>query len=531
MAGISDSECELLDEDEIIMEGNTPYTGAEDGLEDIMQYEEGGFHPVHIGDMLHERFEVVNKLGSGSFGMVWLCLDIKLDKWRAVKVMSANHSLKGKDQKVIRHLQSKASAKTLLKNHVAVPIEEFWIEGPNGSHLCLIMPLLGCGVMSWRSRIHWTQEESGVEPREICRQVATALIFLHKQGVCHGDFRPGNILMQVDGIDGLTKDQVLDVLGKPDLRYIEEDPTTEGSWPEYCVVPVPSHKWAKLVSPKIAVVDFGESFLIDDPNERCGIPFEYAAPEILFDGRPGIDSDMWSLACTLYEIRSDRSFFGSGMLEGEMFDMVAELELPLGALPEPYRATWYERGYGAEIERHGRKKDAREERKRATDDPVTLSNQIISRNRDRMLAETKTQTIFQAIVGEEREVGQWDSDSEEDLDYSDLTYYKYRYSKQEIIELADLLKSMLKWQPQERITSESVLKHPWLHRAKANCTTRYMNAALLLTTLLVIIITTGIMIHLNRPPRGVQQEYPFLCRFQYGNWEDWGYSYAIIVQL
>lgn len=464
MEDISRDTYELIDEDEIIMEGNSPYTGPEEGLEDISQYEEGGFHPVHIGDILHEKFEVVNKLGSGSFGVVWLCLDIELSKWRAVKVMAANHSIKGKDQKVIQHLQRKVPAKTLLQSHIVVPIEEFWIEGPNGSHLCLIMPLLGCDVMSWRLSIDWRQEESGVEPKEICRQVVTALSFLHKQGICHGDFRPGNILMQVDGIDSLNKDQIVDILGQPDLRYIEEDSAARRTGPEYCVVPIPSYKWTKLVSPKIAVVDFGESFLIDDPNERCGIPFEYAAPEILFGGRPGTGSDIWSLACTLYEIRSDRSFFGSGMLEGEMFDMVAELELPLGPLPEPYRAFWYEKGYGAEREEHGNQKDASERLKRATDDSVTWPSHILARNRDRMLAETKMQTIFQAIVGEEREAGQWDSNSDKEFDYSDLTYYKYRYSQQEINELADLLESMLKWRSEDRATAESVLKHPWLHR-------------------------------------------------------------------
>ena len=34
----------------------------------------GGYHPVKIGDLFHNRYHVVRKLGWGHFSTVWLCL-------------------------------------------------------------------------------------------------------------------------------------------------------------------------------------------------------------------------------------------------------------------------------------------------------------------------------------------------------------------------------------------------------------------------------------------------------------------------
>jgi hypothetical protein len=32
----------------------------------------GGFHPVILGDVVHERYRVIRKLGYGSYATVWL---------------------------------------------------------------------------------------------------------------------------------------------------------------------------------------------------------------------------------------------------------------------------------------------------------------------------------------------------------------------------------------------------------------------------------------------------------------------------
>lgn len=40
-------------------------------------YRPGGFHPVYIGDVYHDRYEVLNKIGYGAYSTVWLVNDKK----------------------------------------------------------------------------------------------------------------------------------------------------------------------------------------------------------------------------------------------------------------------------------------------------------------------------------------------------------------------------------------------------------------------------------------------------------------------
>ena len=44
--------------------------------EGLESYRPGKFHPVHLGDTFHNsRYEVIRKLGFGSFSTVWLAKD------------------------------------------------------------------------------------------------------------------------------------------------------------------------------------------------------------------------------------------------------------------------------------------------------------------------------------------------------------------------------------------------------------------------------------------------------------------------
>ena len=45
--------------------------------EDPDEYSPGGYHPVNIGDLYHNQYKVVRKLGWGHFSTVWLAWDIR----------------------------------------------------------------------------------------------------------------------------------------------------------------------------------------------------------------------------------------------------------------------------------------------------------------------------------------------------------------------------------------------------------------------------------------------------------------------
>lgn len=48
-------------------------TGIEEGRD---AYRPGGFHPVYIGDVYANKYEVMSKIGYGRYSTVWLVKDL-----------------------------------------------------------------------------------------------------------------------------------------------------------------------------------------------------------------------------------------------------------------------------------------------------------------------------------------------------------------------------------------------------------------------------------------------------------------------
>ncbi|KAI0139965.1 kinase-like protein [Hypoxylon sp. NC0597] len=425
-------------------------------------YNKGGFHPVHIGDVLDGRFEVVHKLGNGGFSTVWLCLDTTNQRWRALKIMTADHSSNGRDITIVEHLQREASPKQLEDCHIAVPLEKFWIQGSNGRHLCFVTDVYGWDVSLWSIFLDPVGENPAITINNVCLQIVEGLRFLHSKGVSHGDLRPANVLMKLRSLDGLTKEQMLELTGEPELIELEtvsgEDPQPHA--PKYCVRQI-SEEWCKtLISDSVVIGDFGESFHAQNPPLTTGIPELYAAPEILLEGVPGPASDIWSLACTIYEIKTHdilfASYWGSGM--SKILEVIRSY---IGPLPEPYKsvyrrklAEYYGRDPGdasiSDSGPHVVQQSAGVEG--ATTEPST-------QNEDRPCP-------FEEALREERHYYREVPNSEHLPQEQKEELIIYRYPEEEVLMLADLLKEMLRYDPAKRICIEAVFRHPWFKRAR-----------------------------------------------------------------
>lgn len=154
-------------------------------LEHLYDYEAGGHHPIQLGDVLDNgRYRVIHKLGSGGYANVWLCRDLAAPtpKFVALKILMADASTED-----CRELLCAEKLKsTMVANEtgsICAPLRHFETDGPNGSHLCFVYPVLGPKVSSGLLN---SAEDPDRTLREICHETVTALALLHALGLCQG---------------------------------------------------------------------------------------------------------------------------------------------------------------------------------------------------------------------------------------------------------------------------------------------------------------------------------------------------------
>ena len=155
------------------------------GLERVFDYEPGGHHPVHLGDTLGDRYQyrVVHKLGTGGLANVWFCRDLTIHdttRYVALKILMAEASTDDCPE-LLANTDLPADEDGL--NHIVHALDHFRVQGPNGSHLCFVYPVLGPAVSIGLSENAPNHDEI---LRNICRRMVEAMDYLHSHGVCHG---------------------------------------------------------------------------------------------------------------------------------------------------------------------------------------------------------------------------------------------------------------------------------------------------------------------------------------------------------
>ena len=158
-----------------------------ENVEDLEQYGPGGYHPVRLGDKFCAgRYEVIYKLGYGSFSTVWLCKDTQTRKYVSVKVAVSETGRRQNSELEVLHALREGKSEHLGKRFVASLYDEFSLERPNGSHQCFVFPvaLNSIAIAKEASTIDNHMFAAPVA-RSITVQLLLALSYIHSCAIVH----------------------------------------------------------------------------------------------------------------------------------------------------------------------------------------------------------------------------------------------------------------------------------------------------------------------------------------------------------
>ena len=203
------------------------------------------------------RYRLLEPVGSGGMGRVWMARDEMLDRDVAVKEFVPPDWMTDDEKNRLRDrtLREARSAARLNHPHVVRIYDVVHADG---------LPWIVMEYVASRSLHQVIADDGPFEPVAAARiglHVLDALTAAHRAGVLHRDVKPHNVLIGPDG--------------------------------------------------RVVLTDFGLATFVDDgavtgPGLVVGSP-QYVSPERARDGASTVESDLWSLGATLYAAVEGRS--------------------------------------------------------------------------------------------------------------------------------------------------------------------------------------------------------------------------------
>jgi serine/threonine-protein kinase SRPK3 len=208
--------------------------------EGMPDYKIGGYHCMHVGEVLVSRYVIIQKLGWGHFSTVWLAKDINYNTYVALKIQrSASQYLEAAfDEVEILDQCSSYWMKTewldSLKSYYGKNPEKlknitgndcycvqllncFLHHGPHGKHFVTVFEILGVNLLEVIKRYNYEGAPLPIV-RQMAKQCLIGLDYLHRVcKVIHTDLKPENVSLC------LTEKEINEIQSKGQLKISKMD--------------------------------------------------------------------------------------------------------------------------------------------------------------------------------------------------------------------------------------------------------------------------------------------------------------------
>ncbi|BCS18364.1 uncharacterized protein APUU_11192A [Aspergillus puulaauensis] len=281
-----------------------------DVVEPVEEYRPGGYHPVHLHDVFSHRYKIIAKLAYGQFSTVWLANDIELVHGKvALKILKADASKDNTELSMLLSL-SGSNNEHPGRKHAIELLDHFYHAGPNGNHLCLVLPAM---ISDGQAMVTTGTPHQAGYIQWLSRQILLGLDFIHQSGIVHCDLQPANILVSVtSGISDGKFMQPPELAPVKWLNGVKQD----DSAPEYLI---PSQRrrgqldnvpFSALV---VKIGDLGGAQWMHQCGQIPVTPRALRAPELITCNSWEISIDTWALGCLIFELATNEPLFPLGM--------------------------------------------------------------------------------------------------------------------------------------------------------------------------------------------------------------------------
>ncbi|XP_034554131.1 dual specificity protein kinase CLK2b [Notolabrus celidotus] len=256
---------------------------------------ESGHLIYRSGDVLENRYEIIDTLGEGTFGKVVQCLDHgRGGSQVALKIIKNLEKYKEAAKLEINVLEKIIEKDPTNKFHCVQMLDWFDYYG----HVCISFELLSLSTFDFQKVNNFLPYPIN-QIRHMAHQICHAVSFLHDNKLTHTDLKPENILF---------------VNSDFSLIYNPEKKCNE----------------RRVNNTTVRLVDFGSATFDHEHHSTVISTRHYRAPEVILELGWSHPCDVWSIGCILFEYYEGFTLYQTH----DNKEHLAMMESILGPIPQ-----------------------------------------------------------------------------------------------------------------------------------------------------------------------------------------------------